>query len=60
MKGWTLDYVQSLETRTYSELAEWLNDQAERATHGEDSIDVDALSETERTSVLKRAIRGGR
>lgn len=40
--GWTLEYLYGLPAGTYDELIAWIKDDADRATHGEASIDMDA------------------
>lgn len=40
--NWTLEDVHNLECDQYDELVAWVNEQAERAEHGE-STDADAI-----------------
>jgi hypothetical protein len=43
MKGWTLEYVRDLTVEDYDEIIQWLRDEADRAQHGEGSVDMDAM-----------------
>lgn len=58
MHGWTLADLYDLEEHEYDELVSWLLEQQDRAKHGEDSINVDELSEDTRADILKAAMRG--
>lgn len=42
MGGWSLEYLHNLPAGIYDELIAWINDDADRAKHGEVSIDMDA------------------
>ena len=43
MQGWTLEYVRDLTVEDYEEIIRWLQDEADRAQHGEGSVDMDAM-----------------
>lgn len=58
MHGWTLEDVRDLDVDEYDELVQWLVDQSDRAKHGEESIDMDAISDAERAAAVKRAVHG--
>jgi hypothetical protein len=58
--GWTLAQVRALDADEYEELKQWLNDEADRARHGDDGdvSDADAVTEALQAKARRAAGEG--